>query len=118
MKRTDVDKRARELVLQYELDAPPEKVWRALSIPEFREKWLPEADLAEAKPLSTVPGVEIRFRMRDREPPNLESIVAFQIRTETGRTILRIVHRLVDTQPARGRSPAANSNEPWVMRAA
>ncbi|WP_440495982.1 SRPBCC family protein, partial [Serratia sarumanii] len=29
------------LILEYSLDAPPEKVWRALSIPELREQWLP-----------------------------------------------------------------------------
>ncbi|MBF4190164.1 SRPBCC domain-containing protein, partial [Serratia ureilytica] len=29
------------LVLEYSLDAPPEKVWRALSEPELREQWLP-----------------------------------------------------------------------------
>ena len=28
-----------ELVLEYDLDAPPEKVWRALSIPAFRERF-------------------------------------------------------------------------------
>ena len=34
---------ARSLVLDYEIDAPPQKVWRAISIPELREHWLPGA---------------------------------------------------------------------------
>jgi uncharacterized protein YndB with AHSA1/START domain len=29
-----------ELVFETVLDAPPEKVWRAITIPEFRARWL------------------------------------------------------------------------------
>ena len=54
-----------EIALEYELDAAPEKVWRAVAIPAFRERWLPEADLAEPEPIASIPGVEIRYRMRD-----------------------------------------------------
>ncbi|MGG2475251.1 SRPBCC family protein, partial [Rhizobium sp. BR5] len=28
--------------LEYDLDEPPQKVWRAISIPAFREHWLPK----------------------------------------------------------------------------
>ena len=35
MSDMDTDDAARELVQEYALDAPPEKVWRALSIPEL-----------------------------------------------------------------------------------
>ena len=45
----------KELVFEYELDAPPEKVWRAISIPAFREKWLPNRDLADAEPVASAP---------------------------------------------------------------
>ena len=38
------------LVIEYELDAPPEKVWRAVTIPALRERWLPDCDLAGAEP--------------------------------------------------------------------
>ncbi len=38
------------LVMEYELDAPPEKVWRAVTIPALRERWLPDCDLAGAEP--------------------------------------------------------------------
>lgn len=34
------------LVLEYEFDAPPAKVWRAVTIPALRERWLPDCDLA------------------------------------------------------------------------
>ena len=35
-----------ELVFECALDAPPEKVWRALTIPEYLARWLkPEQDI-------------------------------------------------------------------------
>ena len=40
MNDMDNDDAACELVQEYALDAPPEKVWRALSIPELRAQWL------------------------------------------------------------------------------
>ena len=39
---------ADRIVQDYDLDAPPQKVWRAISIPELRAHWLPAADLAAA----------------------------------------------------------------------
>ena len=59
-----------EIALEVELDAKPEKVWRAIAIPAFRERWLPQADLAEPEPIASVPGVEIRYRMRDEGAPS------------------------------------------------
>ena len=58
-----------EIALEYELDAEPEKVWRAIAVAAFRERWLPEADLAEPEPIASIPGVEIRYRMRDARRP-------------------------------------------------
>jgi uncharacterized protein YndB with AHSA1/START domain len=45
------------LVFEADLDAPPEKVWRAVATPEVREAWLggPEtgaAEVADAEPAS------------------------------------------------------------------
>lgn len=96
-----------ELVLEYALDAPPEKVWRAVSIPAFVDKWLPNADRTGAEPVTTAPGTEIHYRMREPEAPFLESTVTFQITPDAGGgTILRIVHGLDDRrlmpQPANG----------------
>jgi len=45
-----------EIALEYELDAKPEKVWRAIAVAAFRERWLPNADLAEPEPIASVPG--------------------------------------------------------------
>lgn len=97
------------LVLEYSLDAPPEKVWRALSIPELREQWLPTGDLAQAEPLVATPGEAVSYRLRDDQPPFLESVVTLQIVPNAdGGSVLRITH-----QP-----DAANDGPTTVMRAA
>jgi uncharacterized protein YndB with AHSA1/START domain len=105
-----------DLDLAYEFDEPPEKLWRALSIPAFRDAWLPEAALAEAEPLSAVPGREIRYRLREDTPPFLESSVTFRIcETPSGGTRLRILHQLRGS----GRClMAANGNRTPRARAA
>ncbi|WP_316161214.1 polyketide cyclase [Bradyrhizobium sp. SZCCHNRI20481] len=113
------DRQSDDLVLDYELDAPPEKVWRAISIPALRENWLPSGELADAAPVSSTPGEEVRYRMRDDEPPYLESIVTFQVMPNAaGGTRLRIIHGLVVTKLMRRTPPAANSNRRSLMRAA
>ncbi len=110
---------AADLVQEYELDAPPEKVWRAITIPALRERWLPGQDLAELKPLAEIPGEEISFRVRDDAPPYLESVVEFQLRPiSNGRTLLTIMHRLADGRLTLQKTEAANSNEPVLLQAA
>ncbi|KHJ67535.1 polyketide cyclase [Pantoea rodasii] len=92
-----------ELVQEYQLDAPPERVWRAISIAEYREMWLPANLLTQDEPVASQPGQEIRYRLRDDEPPYLESEVRFVITPDdAGGTVLTIVHRLSDArlQPA------------------
>ena len=119
MSGTEPEKQAEDLVFEYELDAPPEKVWRALSIPGFRDKWLPKEDLADAAPVSTAPGEEIRYLIRDGEPPFLESVVSFQVRPGAdGGSVLRVVHGLTDARLAPRKVPAANNNGPLMMLAA
>ena len=114
MSESETQDRTKQLVFAYQLDAPPEKVWRALSIPAFRERWLP----VEVEVLSAVPGEEVRYRLREEEPPFLESTVTFQLAPNEGGTELRIIHsptdaRLIETPPA-----AANNNQPLMLRAA
>ena len=82
-----------EIALEYELDAAPEKVWRAIAVAAFRERWLPQADLAELEPIGSVPGVEVRYRMR--EEGAAESTVTFRIEPgPQGGALLRILHRI------------------------
>ncbi|WP_186416666.1 SRPBCC domain-containing protein [Bosea sp. CS1GBMeth4] len=114
MSESDTQDPTRQLVFEYQLDAPPEKVWRALSIPAFRERWLP----ARAEALSAVPGEEVRYRLREEEPPFLESVVTFRLAPSEGGTELRIIHGLTDARLAEQRPPPANSNQPLMARAA
>jgi uncharacterized protein YndB with AHSA1/START domain len=115
MSEIEADEKTKDLVLEYELDAPPEKVWRAISIGAFRDKWLPNEALVSAEPISSSPGEEVRYSMREDEPPFLESVVTFQVRPNAdGGTRLRIIHGLVSAKLPQ----AANSNETCLMRAA
>jgi len=119
MNGIEVEESAKDMVLEYELEASPEKVWRAISIPAFREKWLPRRQLADVEPVSSTPGEEIRYRMRDDEPPFLESIVTFQLwPNAVGGTSLKIIHELADARLERPRRRAANTNLFCLMRAA
>jgi uncharacterized protein YndB with AHSA1/START domain len=105
--------------LEYNLDEPPQKVWRAISIPEFRENWLPKEALADPEATSITPGQEVRYRMRDNTPPFLESTVTFRIAPNaTGGTCLRIIHELTDVRFDRMTRAAANRNRPPLMLAA
>ena len=113
MSESDTQDRAKQLVFEYQLEAPPEKVWRALSIPAFRERWLP----AQVEALSSVPGEELRYRLKEEEPPFLESTVIFQLAPNEGGTELRIIHSLTDARLSQPRAPA-NSNQPLMLRAA
>ena len=106
------------LVLEYEFEEPPQKVWRAVSVPELRERWLPERLLEDTEPVSSVPGEEVSYRMRDDEPPFLGSTVTFAVSPRSdGGTRLRIIHRLEDARLAH-RPLAANGNGTCLMRAA
>jgi uncharacterized protein YndB with AHSA1/START domain len=84
-----------EIMLEVELDAAPEKVWRAIAVPAFRERWLPQADLAEPEPIASVPGVEVKYRMREEGAPFPEGTVTFRIEPGVeGGALLRIIHRI------------------------
>jgi len=106
----DEEKAEESLVFEYDVDAPPEKVKRALTVAEFRERWLPGAKLATPQ---AADGDAIRCTLRETEPPYLESVASFEILPrEGGGARIRIVHRLAQAPPA------ANRNRPPLMRAA
>ena len=105
--------------LEFDFDDPPQKVWRAISIPEFRERWLPKEVLASPDAITVTPGQEVRYRLRDDSPPFLESAVTFTITPNaTGGTRLRIVHDLTDARFDRPTMAAANNNSSPLMLAA
>ncbi|XOK12857.1 SRPBCC family protein [Agrobacterium tumefaciens] len=106
------------LELEYDLDEPPQKVWRAISIPAFREHWLPRQALAEPEAIKSTPGQEVCYRLREDHPPFLESTVTFQIAAnDRGGTSLRIIHDL-PVNTGRMTKAAANHNGSPIKLAA
>jgi uncharacterized protein YndB with AHSA1/START domain len=90
-----------------ELDAPPEKVWRALTLPEFVGRWLAPGDIrpqeGHAFSLKGEDGA-IECAVVEAKPPHVlgyswreeggpDSLVRFHLAgTEAGGTRLTIVH--------------------------
>ncbi len=119
MSDAEADGRATGLVLEFALDAPVEKVWRAIEAPNLRERWLPGCVPTEAAPLASPSGREARFRMRDDEPPFAETTVTFRVlpRVEGG-SILRITHDVPTTEALRRGGRPENGDRPPLMLAA
>ena len=79
------------LVFEADLDAPPEKVWRAIATPELREAWLGEPEAGPAEVLRADPGERLDLAWPTRDG---DSLVSFEIDAgEDGGTRLTIVHR-------------------------
>lgn len=85
------------LVFECALDAPPEKVWRALTVPEYLERWLkPEQDID----LAVVTAEENRsltYRWREAGQGAVigmeDSLVTFELTpTNDGGTWFRLTH--------------------------
>lgn len=115
----EIEEPRRGIALEYDLDAPPKKVWQAISVPELREAWLPGEALADPVATTVTPEAEVRYTMRESSPPFLESTVTFKIVPNgNGGTILRIIHELDGASFDRMSKAAANSNGPIRMRAA
>ena len=114
--RDDPDER---IELEYDIDEPPGKVWRAITVPELRDVWLPGDVLAETEAAALTPGEEVSYRIRESAPPFLESMVTFHIAPNAaGGTSLRIVHERVDAGVGPVKAQAANDDVQPVMRAA
>ena len=106
------------LVFECSLDAPPEKVWRALSIPEYLDRWLKPADDVELSVLTAEENRSLTYRWREAGQGSAgdveDSMVTFELTpTDDGGTWFRLTHAPV-TIPV-----AANSNaaSPLLMAA-
>jgi uncharacterized protein YndB with AHSA1/START domain len=104
------------IAFECELPEPPEKVWRALTVPELLAAWMMPNDIKpeigsrfafagpdtpiECEILDAEPGRLLRYSWRERAEPGdaarhgpLDSIVTFTLdRSISGGTHLRIVH--------------------------
>lgn len=102
---TDAPTSNARLSFDYELEAPPEKVWRALTVPALRDHWLEPApagviaELVEAEPPS-------RLRWSWQEAGAPADLVTFTLSPNgAGGTLLRLVHERQAVQlpmPANG----------------
>lgn len=105
-----------ELSFDCMLAAPPEKVWRALTIPAFLERWLPEAvtPAPQREVTEATPPHRLQWRWQEGEG-EAPSVVTFTLMpSQDGGTLLRLVH-VRQTAPV---LPAANSNGRTLAMAA
>ena len=103
------------LVFECDLDAPPEKVWRAIATPELREAWLGEPDAGPPEVARSQPGERLDLVWPTREG---ETLVSFEIAdAEGGGTRLTIVHRALAPAVALFRQRRAAPASGWRMAA-
>lgn len=122
------------LSLEVELDAPPAKVWRALTVRDFLERWLlapppaanapPREPSQDARPprARRAAGLQlldaeaerfVRYRLSEDEAGLPDSLVTFRIAPNAaGGTTFRIVHRPLPAARAPFGMTAANANGP------
>jgi uncharacterized protein YndB with AHSA1/START domain len=113
MTATPITGDAEAIVLDYDLDESPEKVWRALTDPALVAKWLAPNDIStevgrrfsltpspdapvDCEVLEADPERRLSYRWREAggNGPPLDSIVTFEITAlPAGRSHLRLVHR-------------------------
>jgi uncharacterized protein YndB with AHSA1/START domain len=115
------------VTFEYELDAPPAQVWRAVTIPEFVAQWLTPG-LAEPgaktpavsfRLLDEEPGRSVRYLWREETSPLPESLVTFRLHpNDVGGTTFRIVHELMTGARVLSREGPANGNAPLLLLAA
>jgi len=108
---------AERVTVECALDAAPEKVWRALSIPAYRDAWLlPDGDGERftAEVVEAVPPHRLRLSWREGDAAG--ELVTFTLEaTPDGGTWLRLVHDRV-AAPMRVPIPA-NANTAMLMAA-
>ena len=78
------------LVFEVDLEAPPEKVWRAIANPEIRDAWLgePETGAAEIARADEPERLDLVW-----PTPEGESLISFEISPAEGGSHLTITHR-------------------------
>jgi uncharacterized protein YndB with AHSA1/START domain len=108
---------AERVTVECALDAAPEKVWRALSIPAYRDAWLlPDGDAERftAEVVEAVPPHRLRLSWREGDAAG--ELVTFTLEaTPEGGTWLRLVH---DRVAAPLRVPIPANTNTAMLRAA
>jgi uncharacterized protein YndB with AHSA1/START domain len=125
---------AEAMVLETEIDAPPERVWRAFSEPELAAAWLAPGEIStepgdrftldndgrtiDCEVLEAEPARRLRLGWRESNG-GLASEVSFDLTpTPAGGTHLRIVHAPLVVSLARARLRAGAGRRPTLLHAA
>lgn len=111
---------------EYDLDAAPSKVWRALTVPEFVARWLlPDPQAPQEPSRISLEVIEadaerfVRYSMREEDDTVPDSIVTFRLNPNgSGGTIFSIVHEPVALAKPLGRTAANGNAPPTTMRLA
>ena len=90
---TDTD----ALVFECALEAPPEKVWRALTIPEYLERWLKPAQDIDLAVVTSEENRSLTYRWRESGQGAIvgmeDSLVTFELSPTTdGGTWFKLTH--------------------------
>ncbi|MCR4266671.1 SRPBCC domain-containing protein [Nitratireductor sp. ZSWI3] len=85
------------IVLECELDAPPEKVWRALTVPELAAEWLGACGDGRDEPgyemLDALPFSRVRYAWHDATASEPDTLVTFELSPRPlDRTWFRLTH--------------------------
>ncbi|HEY1926383.1 MAG TPA: SRPBCC domain-containing protein [Caulobacteraceae bacterium] len=124
---------ARTLVVEADLDAPPDRVWRALSDPTLSSQWLPSGKVGtkpgerftlddegrriDCEVLDAEPGRRLRLSWREADSA-VSSQVTFVVSPgAAGGARLRIVHEPVTARLASRRTPVGMRAFPMRMAA-
>ena len=127
---SDTAETPQDIVLDYELDEAPEKVWRALTRPELVAAWLGpndiEAEVGRRFSLEPTPGKPVDCEVLEADPERrlsylwreaderggaVDSTVTFEVTpTPLGGSHLRLVHSGFRAAGAGSMTDAANDN--------
>jgi uncharacterized protein YndB with AHSA1/START domain len=85
------------VLVECTLDAPPERVWRALTIPEYLQAWLQPEGPLDLTVMSENPNRSVTYHWRDNAADAVggleEGVVTFEIApNENGGTWFRLTH--------------------------
>ena len=85
------------LVFECALDAPPEKVWRALTVPEYLERWLKHEQEIDLAVVTAEENKSLTYRWREAGQGAVvgmeDSLVTLELTpTNDGGTWFRLTH--------------------------
>jgi uncharacterized protein YndB with AHSA1/START domain len=102
------------VVVDCELDAAPEKVWRALTVPELAARWLDGPEGHSYALIDAEPCTRVRYAWNDPDASEPATVVTIDLSPmPEGRTRFRLTHGIAARTPV-----AANANRSPMARAA